>query len=242
MQSKLAAIFLSVLSVGLMVSAAPAIATTYTSSTGKTAVVLNEGRTGNDNFYFTEVNGRSILGDITITSAQSNGNSYRYEGTFREQTLGPRAGDACTGTITIVRQPIPRSANHSAQVTWRVTGGRPCASIGQTFSLNLTEPLPRPDRNGNYTDRLANTWMSQTSGLATWPKWRVTSSDGELNCRVQPNGPIKTVYRAGRDEISAELRGTNAITMSNGAPWMLTTQGCYVRANSQYIAPIALPR
>uniref|UniRef100_A0ACD5GRU3 Uncharacterized protein n=1 Tax=Desertifilum tharense IPPAS B-1220 TaxID=1781255 RepID=A0ACD5GRU3_9CYAN len=168
MQSKLAAIFLSVLSLGLIVSATPASATTYTSSTGKTAVVLNEGRTGTGSFYFTEINGRSILGDITITSAQSNGNSYRYEGTFHEQTLSPRAGDACTGNITIVRQPVPRSANYSAQVTWRVTGGRPCASVGQTFSLNLTEPLPRPDRNGDYTARLADTWMTQTAGLATW--------------------------------------------------------------------------
>lgn len=240
MQLKFAAISLSLLSLGLLFSATPANATTYNSSTGKTTVVLNEGKTGNGSFYFTQVNGRNIMGDITINKAQANGNSYRYEGTFREQTLGPVGGEACTGNITIVRQPVPRSTNHSAQVTWRVTGGRPCTSIGQTFSLNLTEPLPRPERNGEFTARSANTWMSQTAGNTTWPKWRVTSSDGELNCRVQPNGAIKAVYR-GRDEIRAELRGANAITLSNGAPWMLTTQGCYVRANSQYIAPLALP-
>jgi hypothetical protein len=44
-----------------------------------------------------------------------------------------------------------------------------------------------------------------------------------------------------RDRIEAETRGATAFTVSNGAPWMSTRQGCYVRANAQYLQPISIP-
>ncbi|MEG4285616.1 hypothetical protein QUB68_21035 [Microcoleus sp. A006_D1] len=114
-------------------------------------------------------------------------------------------------------------------------GGENCPSIGQTFKVNLVEPLPRANASGDYTSSNANTWLSQTAGSVTWPAWRVSSRDGELNCRQTPNGGIQRVYRANRDTIYAELRGGNAIMIADDQPWLLTIQGCYVRANSQYI-------
>lgn len=98
--------------------------------------------------------------------------------------------------------------------------------------------LPRPNGRGDFTPRNANTYQSETNGMVTWPYWRVVSSDGELNCRTSPNGKITKVYLSQRDRLQAETRGANAIIFSNGAPWMLTRDRCYVRANSRYIQPI----
>jgi hypothetical protein len=99
--------------------------------------------------------------------------------------------------------------------------------------------LPNPNRSGDFTARNANTFLSETSGMVTWPTWRVVSSDGELNCRQSPNGRVVRVYLNNRDIVRAELRGGNAfVAASNGSPWMLTRDRCYVRANSQYIRPI----
>ncbi len=122
-----------------------------------------------------------------------------------------------------------------------------CASLVTTlgFSLGvhpvaLANPaanLPRPNRQGDFTAANANTHMSETNGLVTWLNWRVVSQDGELNCRATPNGAIRRVYRTG-SRLTAETRGANAIVLSNGSPWMLTRDRCYVRANSRYIQPI----
>lgn len=109
-------------------------------------------------------------------------------------------------------------------------------------NLNLkqertTSVLPRPDANGDYTPDNADTWLTETAGFATWPQWRITSVDGEVNCREMPNGEIEMVYTSDRI-IEAELRGVNAIQFDGTNPWMLTRKGCYVRANSQYIEPV----
>ncbi len=99
--------------------------------------------------------------------------------------------------------------------------------------------LPSPNRRGDFHARNANTYLSETNGMVTWPTWRVVSSDRELNCRATPNGRITRVYVAGRDRVRAELRGGNAfVNASNGTPWLLTRDRCYVRANSQYIQPV----
>lgn len=111
------------------------------------------------------------------------------------------------------------------------------------FSLGVAEArggsyLPSANRRGDFTPQNANTFLSETNGMVTWPTWRVVSSDGELNCRQTPNGRIVRVYLNQRDIVRAELRGGNAfVTASNGSPWMLTRDRCYVRANSQYIRP-----
>jgi hypothetical protein len=122
-----------------------------------------------------------------------------------------------------------------------VKAGENCPSIGKTFKVNLVEPLPRPNASGNYTSSNANTWLTETAGSGTWPTWRVTSRDGELNCRKTPNKAMQRVYRADRDTVAPELRGVNTITMANGQPWLLTRQGCYVRASPQDVQPVSLP-
>ncbi len=227
---------------GLLVFSTPVMASTYQSATGKTSLTLQERSGSPGGYYITQVNNREIVGNIRITESEGAMGSYYYRGRFRDQTVGPGSRQSCWGDITIRRRPIGRTGRLAAQVTWKVDGGEFCSSIGRTFVLNLEEPLPRPNFKGDFTPDNANTWRTQTSGLGTWPKWQVTSRDGELNCRYTPNGPIKLVYQAGTDEIEAELRAVNAFKFSSGgSPWLWTSKGCYVRANSKYIKPISLP-
>lgn len=225
----------------LLIWCSAASATTYiNATTGKTTLNLSEKANTPRGFYFTQVGNRKFFGDIQITRSEGAAGSYYYNGTFNDRALGPGRKIVCSGEIAIVRR-AGTSKQLGAEVTWKVKGGENCASIGQTFKVNLVEPLPGPNASGNYSSSNANTWSSETSGSVTWPAWRVTSRDGELNCRQTPNGAIKRVYRADRDTIYAELRGGSAISVANGEPWLLTRQGCYVRANSQYIEPVSLP-
>ncbi|MEG4044779.1 hypothetical protein [Microcoleus sp. Pol17_C1] len=221
---------------------AAASATTYVNPNGKTTLNLSEKGNNRSGFYITKVGNREFLGNIQITRYEGAAGSYYYNGTFKDSASGPGQKIVCSGDITIVRRQVGRSSQLGAEVTWKVKGGENCPSIGQTFKVNLVESLPRPNASGDYTSSNANTWLGQTSGLGTWPSWRVTSRDGELNCRQTPNGAIKQVYRANQDPIAAELRGTNAIKIENNQPWLLTTKGCYVRANSQYVQPVSMPQ
>ncbi|MEG5174750.1 hypothetical protein QUB25_21815 [Microcoleus sp. B3-D7] len=219
-----------------------ASATTYVNPNGKTTLNLSEKGNNRSGFYITKVGNREFLGNIQITRSEGAAGSYYYNGTFKDSASGPGRKIVCSGDITIVRRQVGRSSQLGAEVTWKVKGGENCPSMGQTFKVNLVEALPRPNASGDYTSSNANTWLGQTSGLGTWPSWRVTSRDGELNCRQTPNGAIKQVYRANQDPIAAELRGTNAIKIENDQPWLLTTKGCYVRANSQYVQPVSMPQ
>ncbi|MEG4057811.1 MULTISPECIES: hypothetical protein [unclassified Microcoleus] len=221
---------------------AAASATTYVNPNGKTTLNLSEKGNNRSGFYITKVGNREFLGNIQITRSEGAAGSYYYNGTFKDSASGPGRKIVCSGDIIIVRRQVGRSSQLGAEVTWKVKGGENCPSIGQTFKVNLVESLPRPNASGDYTSSNANTWLGQTSGLGTWPSWRVTSRDGELNCRQTPNGAIKQVYRANQDPIAAELRGTNAIKIENDQPWLLTTKGCYVRANSQYVQPVSMPQ
>jgi hypothetical protein len=220
------------------------LASTYRSSRGGTVVVLNEETDSQlaspGGYYFTVSTGREWMGSITLTSVSAGAGHTFYIGTFQDQTIGPGQPMTCAGNIRISRQNPGINDRVTAQATWQINGGRGCPSVGQTSVLSLAESLPRPDRNGNFTAANANTWRSQTSGDGTWPAWRMASVDGQLNCRNSPNGPIKKIYTTS-DRILPELRGINAITMSNGSPWMLTRDRCYVRANSRYLQPISVP-
>jgi hypothetical protein len=228
---------------GLLVfGLSPAVdASTYVSSNQVTALQLYEDRTRDyGGFYITKINNRHFFGDIKIISTQETGRGMLFTGTFQERSLGPGTKFLCSGNIEVERgSTIPVNAS----VTWRVTGGENCPDIGKTVTLDLVEPLPRANSKGDYTPENSDTWITQTSGFSTWPQWRVVSSDGELNCRTQPNGTVQYVYRAGAEPVLAELRQINAIEFSNsnGDPWLLTRKGCYVRANSQYIQPVSLP-
>ena len=234
-------IWLSTGVVSLILCAA-ASATTYVNPNGKTTLNLSEKGNNRSGFYFTQVGDRKFLGNIQITRSEGAVGSYYYNGTFKDSAIGPGKKIFCSGDITIVRHQVGRSSQLGAEVTWKVKVGENCPSIGKTFKVNLVEPLPRPNAICDYTSSNANTWLTETAGYGTWPTWRVTSRDGQLNCRQTPNGEIQRVYRADRDTVAAELRGVNAITMANGQPCLLTRQNCYVRANSQYVQPICLPQ
>lgn len=220
---------------------ANASATTYINHTGKTVLNLSENGKNPAGFYHTKVGNRQFIGYINITRAEGAAGSYYYSGTFQDRAIGSGKTIVCSGDIDIVRHQVGRNGQLGADVTWKVKGGENCPSVGQKFKVNLVESLPRANSSGDYTASNANTWLTETAGFSTWPYWRVTSRDGELNCRVTPNGAIKQVYRVDRDTVAAELRGTNAIKIENGQPWLLTRKGCYVRANSQYLQPISLP-
>jgi len=221
---------------------AAASATTYVNSNRKTTLNLSEKGNNRSGFYFTQVGDKKFLGNIQITRSEGAVGSYYYNGTFKDSAIGPGKNNVCSGDITIVRRQVGRISQLGAEVTWKVKAGENCSSIGKTFKVNLVEPLPRPNASGDYTSSNVNTWLSETAGSGTWPAWRVTSPDGQLNCRQRPNGAIQRVYRADRDTVAPELRGVNAIAMANGQPWLLTRQNCYVRANSQYVQPISLPQ
>ena len=221
-----------------------ASASTYRSSNGKTTIVLNESAdssaSARSGFYFTETAGRQWMGQINITSVDAGAGHTYYNGTFQDRTMGPGSALTCTGNLRISRQNPGVADRISAQTTWQVTGGSGCPSIGQTFNLVLQEPLPQPDRQGDFNATNSNTWMSETNGEVTWQAWRVVSSDGQLNCRTTPNGSVKQVYTT-NSQVQPDTRGGSAFSTQNGSSWMLTRNGCYVRANSRYIRPVSIP-
>jgi hypothetical protein len=184
-----------------------ASATTYVNSNGKTTLnLLSEKGNNRSGFYFTQVGEREFLGNIQITRSEGAVGSYYYHETFKDSAIGPGKKIVCSGDITIVRRQVGRSSKLGAEVTWKVKAGENCPSIGKTFKVNLVEPLPSPNASGDYTSSNANTWLTETAGSGTWPTWRVTT----------PNKEIQRVYRADRDTVAPELRGVNTITMANG--------------------------
>ncbi|MFN6340096.1 MAG: hypothetical protein ACK41W_15410 [Cyanobacteriota bacterium] len=221
-------------------------ASTYRSANSNTVLVLAEGRGSPTNprgFYFTTIAGREWKGLVAINQVSAGAGSVVLVGTFRDVAIGPGPALSCEGNIRIRRTNLginPPSSPITANAVWDITGGRGCPSVGQIAMVSLVEPLPRPDRLGNFNAANSNTFRSETSGDGTWPAWRVVSADGQLNCRATPNGAIKKVYKA-KQRVEPELRGVNAFVLSNGSPWLLTTNACYVRANALYLEPISIP-
>jgi hypothetical protein len=215
----------------LGVAAQTAHASNY--SNASTDLNLQERVNSNRGFYTTTVAGAQWAGSIKITSQQGAAGHYYYKGTFQDSPVGearvPESSrTTCTGDIDLVRTSNGRGPAMTMGVTWKVTGGKKCNTIGKTFKLQLPEALPQADANGDYRN--------------IWSRWRVVAADG-LNCRSQPNGAVVFGYKTG-DEIFLDGRLGAEITRSNGASWMATHkpgQFCYVRANSRYIQPVSVP-
>ena len=119
----------------------------------------------------------------------------------------------------------------------------PIAAIAQTAET------PEPDANGNYTTAILHGNRNNT-----YPnkKWLVVDPDSTyLNCRVRPNGEVRSRIPPGAI-ITAELVDGEAIVNQDGSFWLRiggtdpliipSTRGslgtCFVRANRQFIAPI----
>jgi hypothetical protein len=232
--------------------------TNYQSATGTTRVLLT-------NFtvmeYQTKVNGETWSGTAQFPRVLGhNGNRALY-GTFKDY-----AGDtgrpinngmverSCTGDLT-ASQTAP-NGRYQLKVTWKVTGGKNCGSIGKTFNLDLAESIPIADANGNFQFKNASAWMGlgpNQSDMSTWERWQVV--DDGLNCRARPNGAIARTYRRGEQFAPRyEGRGGNPtaflgsenteatpdqVRQFKGDPWIRTRANCYVRSNSQYIQPLS---
>ena len=133
------------------------------------------------------------------------------------------------------------------QLNWKIVGS--LVSIVLLSSAPIaaqTASVPAPDRNGDFTTALqpgnrGNVYQTQ--------KWLVVDPDPTyLNCRIAPNGRVRSRIAPGAI-ITAEFDSdAEAIVMQDGASWlrirgtdplMVGEAGvCYVRANSRYIAPI----
>jgi hypothetical protein len=210
--------------------------------------------------YQTKINGETWSGSAQFTRVLGqNGNRALY-GTFKDYAgdtgRPPNNGSerSCSGDLT-ASQTAP-NGRYQLKATWKVTGGKNCATIGKTFNLDLAESIPIADANGNFQFQNASAWTGlgpNQSDLSTWERWQVV--DDGLNCRARPNGAIVRTYRRGEQFAPRyEGRGGNPtaflgsenteaapdqVRQFKGEPWIRTRANCYVRSNSQYIQPLS---
>jgi hypothetical protein len=227
----------------------PAAASVYEGS--GTRLVLKEpsstteNATGYDGVYTARAGGHLWLGRVTLGAINHGvGNQWRYDGTFTDAWRTQSSeGQTCTGNFGVFVSSVGRDNPYkTAAVTWKVTGGSGCPSVGQTFNLTLREALPIADADGNFNNRNAMGWYGGTQNT-TWGSWRTVTSS--LNCRKTPNGEILKTYGQGQtlkaeaDRSGSSFLGANGGGSGtlNGAPWLKTQDKCYVRANSRYITP-----
>lgn len=225
-------------------------ASVYANKSGTTRVAISEQlekpgeELGGD--YITQAAGRTWTGQLNL-KPNPKGNlpgRQNYRGTFKDFTTGPETQLVCTGDVNLT---IITDGKNRKQliINWAVKAGEKCPSIGQKFSLNLSEAFPTPDKNGDFKPENADDWNGGTQD-STWRSWRVVT--GSLNCRATPQGKIQKSYKNGTP-IAAQIdRSGSAIVGSDGKqypfkgdPWLRTKDACYVRANSQYIQPASDP-
>jgi hypothetical protein len=239
--------------------------TNYQSASGTTRLYLSENEGSGSNKWFgsyqTNVNGETWSGNAQFTRVLGqNGNRTLY-GTFKDYAGNtgspPYDGTverSCTGDLT-ASQTAPKN-RYQLKVTWKVTGGKNCSSVGKTFSLDLSESIPTADANGNFQYQNASAWTglgTNQSDMFVWTRWQVV--DDGLNCRARPNGAIVRTYRRGEQFAPLyEGRGGNPtaflgsenteatpdqVRQFKGDPWIRTRAKCYVRSNSQYIQSLS---
>jgi hypothetical protein len=258
----LTAAHLTLLPLAAQAGTGPTDFTNYQSSSGSTQVVLDFKSSTNAGHieYQTKVQGNDWLGESTTkTMSQANG-KVTVSGTFRDAPRNSffdrNAPVFCTGDVVSVRS----FTNNRFQldVSWTVKGGKNCTTIGQSTTLKLSEAVPVADAQGDYNYTNSRAWGGVNSGqndYHTWDRWQSVDR-GVLNCRERPNGKIVRSYRQGaqfaaryegRGTASAILGADNAQTNPSamnpkdikGQPWLLTTDKCFVRSNSQYIQPLS---
>ncbi len=235
----------------------------YASASGSTILRLNHETGAMD--YQTQVKGQVWAGQVQPLRRLGQNGNRSIGGTFRdvlgrslvEPAGGPSAVTFCAGDF-VTSQTVENN-RYVLQATWRVTSGQNCPSQGQSFNLRLMEALPVADRQGDFFFENSKAWYGLDSGqndFHTWDRWQVVDASGSLNCRAQPNGAVVKTYRRG-DRLNAaydargvasailgaENRELNPSTIDpkrvKGAPWLLTKDRCFVRANSRYVQPLA---
>jgi hypothetical protein len=232
----------------LGITAPIAAASDYSSDTNSTQLVLAENNADGQGggFYFTQLQGDQWTGDIKITQVQDTVGHRVYVGTFVDRSPVRRQRGECKGDIRLDRSlsdaVVPQV---SMLVKWTVTGGTNCAApVGQVFELQLTESLPKADRDGNYTPTNSTTAKSDITSNYTWRLWEVIAADGKLNCRATPEmtGKVTHTYKTG-DRLEAYSRGGIAVLANaDGTTWLNTPRKrCFVRASDRAVKPVSMP-
>lgn len=122
-----------------------------------------------------------------------------------------------------------------------------CATFLATPAIAQHAGVPAPNANGDFTTAVQ---PGNRGNVDRTRKWLVVDPDPTyLNCRATPNGEVQSRVAPGAvlTAVFSETQG-DAIVLAGGVPW-LRVRGtdplivgepgiCYVRANSQYIAPI----
>jgi len=81
--------------------------------------------------------------------------------------------------------------------------------------------------------------------------WLVVDASGSLNCRVTPNGAVKTkIYTGWVVAASFPSKDADAVVTHQGSPWLRVVPQepfgrtpqtpCFVRANNRFVAPISI--
>jgi hypothetical protein len=181
--------------------------------------------------------------DLTITQSNSGtGGNRIYTGTFSQDTTV----ETCTGDVTLTRSRTGRDTiRHLITMTRKFTGGYNCSQVGQTDTWGFRETVPEEGDRIEYNANNADRWINLDNRNSTWIKWQLQRGISQLNCRATPNGRITKVFQSS-DVINVPtdvtLAGKSAFRAAGQSSWLLTDQNCYVRANSRYIRPVAMPR
>ncbi len=219
------------------------VASTYTSTHKTTVMGLLEGSDPwslTRGYYTTRVDGQPIFGLIQLHSVEIKAGLFTWQGTFEDRSYGSDHPTTCSGRIVIKRVPDAELTSPFAMRVTFLPEASSCQYSHQKISLTLREALPIADGYGEYLPSNSNTMLSETNGDVTWMAWRVTSPDGTVNCRTKDTGGVVHVY-GNEDVIFADTRGGNALDSEDSKSWLLTRKGCFVRANSFYIAPLSVP-
>jgi hypothetical protein len=238
---------------------APAIASVYknvsTEFGDQSSLVLYENQpidapipAGFGNMVFLQTpDGPLWTSKIILTQINSGtGGNRIYSGTFVQEIPISTGSTTCSGEVTLNRTRSGReNLRHAVTMTRKFTGGANCGQVGETDTWHFNEAVPETGDRADYNAANADTWVNVNRKASTWIEWQLQSGINQLNCRVTPNGRISKVFRGGdRITIPSNLTmdGGSAFRVAGRNSWLLTDQSCYIRANSRYIRPVAMPR
>jgi hypothetical protein len=246
---KYALLGLSAIALSITVSSQSAQASAYKTASGSTYLEVGEvaGTVGAGR-YDTIIAGQLWRGSFTLT-ASTVGSNRVYTGNFidRNPATANTASttQSCQGTLTLTRPSAITNNPTPMTAAWTIgPGGVNCPSpIGTTSTLYLVEAIPVAASSGDFlpTAINGNTLISETAGIATWPKWKVIDPTG-LNCRKPaPTGPIITTFAFGSN-VTFAVPMPNKFVTAGGNPWLVIgNYTCFVRAKNTYLKPVVMP-
>ncbi len=236
---------LCILSTSLLsLVASAAQASVYRSASGETQLLLQDGKWVGQ--YQTKIDGRLWQGDFRSDRTLGQAGNRSLYGTFKDAS----GSSSCTGDFFAYQ--AWSGDRYTLTTAWTPKGGKNCPAIGQRVELDLAEPFPVPNAQGDFLPSNSDTvWYGIGAGqndFHTWDRWQIVES-GSLNCREKPAGRVVRAYRQGQViEASYDARGVATAIMGTqdtypsgevkGDAWMKTKDKCYVRANQRHIKPI----